>query len=149
MGLLDSIPVEQMIVPLKSGDKDSVIRELFSVLLATGKIDDEAAALKAIFDREALGSTGLTGGIAVPHSKCMAALDLLIAIGTSPEGIDFDAADGMPSKLFFLLLAPPDKSSLHIQALSEISRLSRSVALCYEIINARDSEELASLIRCR
>ncbi len=100
-----------------------------------------------VLAREALGSTGLENGIAVPHAKTTAVTDLTIAIGISAPGIDFQALDGKPSTLFFLILAPPDKSGPHIEALAEIARMTRSTAFCKAIAAARSPAEVVELFR--
>jgi len=100
-----------------------------------------------VFAREKLGSTGLNDGIAVPHGKTDAVKDLAIALGIAPDGIEFDSMDGKASSLFFLILAPPDKSGPHIQALAEIAKLSRSRALCKAIVHARSSQDVVDLLR--
>jgi len=118
MSLIELIDESVVRVPLAAKDKDGVIRELVDVLFSAGKVSDAAEVKKAVLARETLGSTGLTDGIAVPHGKTPAVSDLAIAIGIAPGGIAFDSMDGAPSKLFFLIVAPPDKSGPHIEALS-------------------------------
>ncbi len=147
MSLIELIDESVVRVPLNAKDKESVIRELVEVLYKAGKISDKAEVQKAVFTREALGSTGLTDGIAVPHGKSQAVTDLAIAIGIAPEGIAFESMDGSPSKLFFLIVAPPDKSGPHIEALSEIARMSRSKAFCRALANACDPAEVVSLLK--
>jgi nitrogen PTS system EIIA component len=83
----------------------------------------------------------------VPHAKTTAVHDLTIAIGVAPGGIDFQALDGRPSSLFFLILAPPDKSGPHIEALAEIARLTRSTAFCRAVAAAPSAAEVVRLFR--
>lgn len=147
MALIELIEESLIRVPLAARDKQGVVRELVELLAEGGRTGDRAAVLKAILDREALGSTGLSEGIAVPHGKTGAVEDLAIVIGIAPDGVDFGAIDGLPSRLFFMIVAPPDKSGPHIQALSEIARLSRSKALCRAIIGARTAAEVVALLR--
>ncbi len=147
MSLIELIDESVVRVPLEAKDKDGAIRELVEVLFRAGKVSDKAEVQKAVFARETLGSTGLTDGIAVPHGKTTAVADLAIAIGISPSGIDFESLDGAPARLFFLIVAPPDKSGPHIEALSEIARMSRSKALCRALSNARDAADVVSLMK--
>ncbi len=147
MSLIELIDESVVRVPLASKDKDGIIRELINLLFEAGKVSDKAKVEKAVFTRESLGSTGLTDGIAVPHGKTDAVSDLAMAIGIAPEGVAFDSMDGAPSKLFFLIVAPPDKSGPHIEALSEIARLSRSKAFCRALANASDAAEVVSLLK--
>ena len=147
MALVDLISHEIVKVPLISDNKPDVIRELVQVLKDAGKIDDVDVVLEAIHKREDLGSTGLERGIAVPHAKTDSIKDLTIAIGISPEGIDFDSIDGKPSHLFFMMLAPPNQSGPHIEALAEIAKLSRSAAFINTLLNARNADEVVGLFR--
>ena len=147
MALVDLITNDVVKVPLISKDKSSVLRELLQILKDAGKVNDFNSALDALLKREQMASTGLEEGIAVPHAKTNAVKTLTIAIGISPEGIDFNSLDGKPSKLFFLMLAPPDQSGPHIEALAEIAKLSRSKAFCNALINAKSPDEVVELFK--
>jgi len=147
MALVDLITPEVVKVPLVAKDKPGVIAELIRILEDAGKINDRGSVLEAINKREEMGSTGLELGIAVPHAKTEAVDTLTIAIGISSQGIDFDALDGKPSHLFFLILAAPGQSGPHIEALSEIAKLSRSKAFLNSLIRARSPEEVVELFQ--
>jgi mannitol/fructose-specific phosphotransferase system IIA component (Ntr-type) len=133
-------------IPLESNDKPDVLRELVQILKDADEIADFDSALKAVQDREYKQSTGLTDGIAVPHAKTFAVASLKLAIGISPDGIEFDSMDKKPSKLFFLLLASPGMSGPHVEALAEIAKLARSKALCKALINAENAKEVVELL---
>jgi len=147
MALVDLISEEVVKVPLASSDKPGVLRELLEILRDAGMIDDFDRVLEAIYKREELGSTGLEEGIAVPHAKTDAVKSLTIAIGISPQGIDFHSLDGKPSQLFFLMLAPTNQSGPHIEALAEIAKLSKSRAFCNMLIYAQSAKEIVALFR--
>jgi len=147
MALVDLINREVIKVPLEAKDKPGVMRELLQLLYDAEKVSDFDEALNALFKREELGSTGLEDGIAVPHAKTDAVKTLTIAIGISSEGLDFNALDGKLSHLFFLMLAPPNQSGPHIEALAEIAKLSKSKAFCNALINARSAEEIVELFK--
>lgn len=147
MSLVDLIRPEVVKIPVESRDKPGVIDELVKLLQDAGEIRDWQKAADAVHEREALGSTGLESGIAVPHAKTDTVSRLTMSIGISPEGIDFDAADGKPSHIFFLLLAAPDKSGPHIQALAEIAKLSRSRSFLDALLRAGSAEEVVELFR--
>jgi PTS system fructose-specific IIC component/PTS system nitrogen regulatory IIA component len=98
-------------------------------------------------EREEKMSTGLEKGIAVPHAKTDAVSSLKLAIGIAPEGIDFDSMDKEPSKLFFLLLAPPGQAGPHVEALSEIAKLANSTSFCKALINADNAREVVELMK--
>ena len=147
MALIDLIEERVIKIPLTGQTKTEVIRELVDVLASAGKIVDPPKALAAVMERESKGSTGLEEGIAVPHAKTEAVKTLTIAIGISPQGIDFDALDRKPSQLFFLMLAPPDQSGPHIEALAEIARMTRSKAFCRTLIGAQTPREVVELFQ--
>ena len=147
MALIDLIEESVVRVPLAATTKDGAVCELLETLHTAGKITDVSKALAAVLDREAKGSTGLAEGIAVPHGKTVAARELTVAIGVSPRGVDFDSLDAKPARLIFLILAPPDQSGPHIEALAEIARMSRSTAFCQALASSRTAAELVGLFK--
>ena len=147
MALIDLITEDVVRVPLKSTTKSEVLQELVDVLARAGKINGTEKVLDALQKRESLGSTGLENGIAVPHCKTDAVESLTMAIGIAPQGLDFEALDGNPSTLFFCMLAPPDQSGPHIEALSEIARLTQSQSFCRLLLASRSPEEAVELFR--
>jgi len=147
MSLLDILTKDVIAVPLKVQNKNEAIRELIDLLYSNGQITDKDEVYDAIMTREDKGSTGLEKGIAVPHAKTAAATKLTAAIGISPEGIEFGSLDGSPSKLIFLVLAPPASSGAHIALLSEIARLSQYQSLCEELVEAESAEKVLSILQ--
>lgn len=147
MPLIDLIDEDVIKVSLVSRHKYDVIRELIEVLEAAGKLKDSDKAASAVFAREELGSTGLEGGIAVPHAKTDTVESLTIAIGITPEGIDFDSLDGQKSNLFFLMLAPPDQTGPHIEALSEIAKITQSGSFVESLQEAEDAAAVLDLFK--
>jgi mannitol/fructose-specific phosphotransferase system IIA component (Ntr-type) len=91
-------------VPLGSRTKGEVLRELVELVAADNAESDLEAILAAVREREGVLSTGIGGGIAIPHGKTPQVTRLTLVAGVAREGIDFDALDGQPVQLFFLLL---------------------------------------------
>ena len=147
MALIDLITPEVIKVPLSATTKTGVLNELTELLVNAGKIEEAGPVLDALQQRESLGSTGLEKGIAVPHCKITAVKTLTLAIGIAPAGIEYDAIDGQPSTLFFCMLAPPDQSGPHIEALSEIARLTQSQSFCRVLIGSKNADEVVELFR--
>ena len=147
MALIELITEEVVKVPLISQGKPEIIKELIQLLHDSGQIKQNEMAYNDVLTREAQGSTGLEYGIAVPHAKTNAVKSLTIAMGISPEGVDFGALDGNPSKLFFLILAPPDQPGPHIEALAEIARLTRSKAFCNMVTATVSAREVVDIFR--
>jgi len=147
MALVELVSERIVKIPLESKDKPDVLRELVQILKDAGEIDDFDAVLEAVHEREDKQSTGLEQGIAVPHCKTAAVTRMKLAIGVAPQGVDFDSMDGKPSKLFFLLVAPPDQSGPHVQALAEIAKLARSQAFCRTLVNAENAQEVVEFMK--
>lgn len=148
MALIELIDKRAVKVPLEAKDKQGVLRELVDLLASVpDMVSDPEALYRAVLDRESLRSTGLAEGIAVPHGTTKAVRDLCLAIGLAPEGIEFEAMDGTPSRLFFLIAAPADQAGPHIAALADIARLARSSARINALTQARDSSELIAILQ--
>lgn len=108
---------------MEGKDKDSVITELVDLLDANRLIQNRQTVLDAVFTRERTRSTGIGSGIAIPHGKCSAAKELVMALGVTETSIDFESVDGKPVSIVILLVSPQDQTGPHIQALARISRL--------------------------
>jgi mannitol/fructose-specific phosphotransferase system IIA component (Ntr-type) len=141
MDLTDLITEEVVKVPLLAKSKTGVLKELVDFLGDSGKLLDPEKVYRALLAREELASTGLELGIAIPHCKCDAVSDVTIAVGISPDGVDFDSIDGKPSRLFFLVIAAPNQSASHIQVLSEIGDLARSESDLRSLIESTSARE--------
>ncbi len=123
MILTQILQPRQVKVPLESKDRTSAITELVDLLDGCGQLLDREVALQAVLTREQTRSTGIGSGIAIPHGKCTAVKELVMAIGIAAEPIDFESVDGKPVSIIILLVSPSDQTGPHIQALAKISRL--------------------------
>ncbi|MHC4221008.1 MAG: PTS sugar transporter subunit IIA [Planctomycetota bacterium] len=123
MTLTQILPPDCVKVHLQSNDKEGAITELVDMLDAADLLLDKDLALKAILMREQTRSTGIGSGIAIPHGKCKAVKELIMAIGIAKEPIEFESVDGTGVSIIFLLVSPVDQTGPHIQALARISRL--------------------------
>jgi mannitol/fructose-specific phosphotransferase system IIA component (Ntr-type) len=141
--LLDEAAVK---IGLESVDKEECFEEMVDILVQAGRVSDRAATLRAIQDREDLATTGIGEGVAVPHGKHESIPELIAALGTSSEGIEFDSVDGKPVHLVVLLLASTDNPGPHILALAEISRLVRTPGFFRKAIDAKTPAELLDML---
>ncbi|HEV2294030.1 MAG TPA: PTS sugar transporter subunit IIA [Tepidisphaeraceae bacterium] len=123
MRLTEILKPENIKVPLTSTTKTDAIGELVALLAENKAITDSRKVLDSVLDREATRTTGIGNGLAIPHGKCSGTTDLVMAIGKAATPIDFQAIDGRPVTLIWLLTSPPDKTGPHIHALARISRL--------------------------
>lgn len=142
--ILTSIRVR---VPLEGTTKDEVLRELVDTLAEAGDVSDAEAALKVVQEREQVLSTGIGYGVALPHGKTDACPQLTIAAGVTTEGVDFNALDGEPVDLIFLLVGPESEAGAHIKALSGISRLVRQPETRQRLKEAPDAETFLDALR--
>ncbi len=142
MKILDFLNEKAVSADLKSQDKNGAIKELTDLLIKSGQLrpKDKDAAVKVLLNREALGSTGIGQGIAIPHGKCEYVSELIGAFGISKSGIKFDSLDGEPAYIFFLLLAPIESSGPHLKALARISKLLKDKYF-RDALKAADSEK--------
>jgi fructose-specific phosphotransferase system IIA component len=133
-------------VPLEGKDKKSVLTELVDLLDANGSLLDKKAALDAVLAREQTRSTGIGSGIAIPHGKCKAVEELVMAIGIAGEPIDFESVDGKPVSIIILLVSPSDQTGPHIQALARISRLMIDEQFKERLESASSADEVYELL---
>lgn len=127
MKLTDFVVNEAIITELKATEKEAVIREMMYSLKDMQKISnkDVEGVIKSLMKREELGSTGIGKGVAVPHTKHDCIKKIVGTIARSTNGVDFNALDGEPVHLFFLLLSPNDSAGAHLAALERISTVIR------------------------
>lgn len=144
--LTELLSPERIRVPLAGASKDALLEELVGVLAGAGAVSDPAAVLQAVREREGVLSTGIGSGVAIPHGKSDAAPELAMAAGTVREGVDFDALDGKPVHLVFLLVGPESAAGAHVKALSRISRLVRKDAFRERLVAAQTPEEFLAVV---
>lgn len=133
-------------VPLEGKTKEAVITELVDLLDTRGLLNDRKTVLDAVLMREQTRSTGIGSGIAIPHGKCKGVKDLVMAVGTTADPIDFESIDGKPVKIVVLLVSPTDRTGPHIQALARVSRLMLDEKFKEKLEKAKSPEELYELI---
>lgn len=134
-------------VPLAGKDKESAITELVDMLDAAGALQNRDVVLSAILTRENTRSTGIGSGIAIPHGKCNAVKQLVMAIGITDNPIDFHSVDGKPVKIILLLISPADQTGPHIQALARISRVMLDDSFKHKLENAKSADEAFKLLK--
>lgn len=133
-------------IPLAAQSKDAVLEELVEILRDAGAVEDAGHVLHAVRQREAQLSTGVGGGVAIPHGKAEGIDTLAVAAGVTGEPIDFEALDGKPVQLFFLLAGPEAVAGAHVQALASISRLLRHDGVRERLCASATPEEFVATV---
>ncbi len=134
-------------VDLESIDKDEVFAEMVEMLVRVGRLGDREAALDAIRTREAMATTGIGSGVAVPHGKSPTVGQLTGALGISREGIDYEATDDEPVHVVFLVLAEANNPGPHVECLGEIARLLQVQGFYDRLRRAESVEEALAVIK--
>ena len=134
-------------IGVESTEKEDVLKEMVGVLANVKDIGDQKGIVKALIDRENLGSTGIGQGIAIPHGKTDRVSGLVAVLGISQKGVNFEALDGELVYILFLLVAPKETAGPHLKALAQISRLLRDSYFCELLRRCKTSEEVYELIR--
>ncbi|MEK7812461.1 MAG: PTS sugar transporter subunit IIA [Candidatus Desantisbacteria bacterium] len=163
MKLSNMLSIDAIEADLKAKDKNGVIEELVDLLFKAGKITQKEKVLDAVLAREALLTTGIGYGVAIPHARSDEAHNIddifnrsmqsvgndtaiVVAFGRSAQGIEFNAVDNAPVHLIFLLIASGEGTSLHIKALARISRLLKQPYIRELLKKAKDAQSIIEII---
>jgi mannitol/fructose-specific phosphotransferase system IIA component (Ntr-type) len=130
---------------LKATTNYEAIHEMIEAASATTGLNLESAE-KAVHDREETLSTGVGNGLALPHARLVGLRELIVVVGISESGIDFDAPDGRPANLVLLLLSPADDSTTQLEILAEISRIVRDQNLLDRVLRTKNFTDFLALI---
>jgi PTS system nitrogen regulatory IIA component len=141
MKLSEIIEEEDIISDLKASDKKSVLEELAEVISNHEPSINKKDIVKVLVERERLGTTGIGDGVAIPHGKLNGVRQPLISFGRSKKGMDFDAMDGQPAYLFFLLIAPENSSGIHLEILARIAKILKNSAFRKKLMEADTRKE--------
>ncbi|MGO4529259.1 fructose-specific PTS transporter subunit EIIC [Paenibacillus sp. 2TAF8] len=145
MKITDLMIQETMIMDLQASTKDEAINELIASLNQSGRINDPALFKEMIYKREAESSTGIGGGIAMPHAKTKAVNEPTVVFAKSKQGLDFESLDDQPAQLFFMIAAPEGAGNTHLRTLAALSRLLVDSDFIAELLNTNTPEEVSAL----
>lgn len=138
---------ERLILPnLKGTTKQHILEEIVEHLAADQAGINAAELLKALLEREKLGSTGIGNGIAIPHGKLAGLSDIILVFARSTAGVPFEAIDGKPIHLIFLLVAPMHSTGGHLKALARLSRLLKNDEFRQTLLTAPSATDILNAI---
>lgn len=146
MKLSDILSHDAIIPELKSTSKEGVIEEMSELIVKVYSEQDENTITSKLLEREKLGSTGIESGVAIPHAKIPGLDRIILAVGINHAGIDFDAHDGQPSRIFFVLLAPDSSAGIHLKTLARLSRLLKEEAVRIRLLEASGVDEIYDVL---
>lgn len=146
MRITELLKKESIELGVKVSDKEEAIDRLVSLMDAGGRLKDTAGYKEGILAREALGSTAIGEGIAIPHAKVEAVKEPGLAAMVVPEGVDYDAFDGSLANLLFMIAAPAEGADVHLEALSRLSTLLMNPGFKEGLIGAADKDEFLRII---
>jgi nitrogen PTS system EIIA component len=148
MKILDFLCPEAVTGELKATNKKELIEEMVTLMVEAGAFEKKhkTKIIDVLMARESLGSTAIGQGIAIPHGKTDCVNKLVAGLGVSKRGLDFDALDGEPAYIFFLLAAPVDSAGPHLKALARVSRLLKDKFFRESLKGAKDTKEILGLI---
>ncbi len=146
MKILDVLQKEAILADLKARDKKGVIEELVAPMARVAGLNFEEL-VRVLMEREKLGSTGIGGGIGIPHGKLRSLESLHLGFGLSRKGVDFESMDDRPAHIFFLLVTPENSAGPHLKLLARISRILKNEPFKKKLLAALGSDEIFDAIK--
>ncbi|MCM3042633.1 fructose-specific PTS transporter subunit EIIC [Paenibacillus motobuensis] len=145
MKITDLLIKETMIMDLQAQTKDAAIDELIASLYKHGRISDPVLFKEKILKREAEASTGIGGGIAMPHAKTNVVNEATVVFAKSSKGVEFDSIDGEPASIFFMIAVPEGAGNMHLRTLATLSKLLIDSEFIDQLMNTRTPDEVTAL----
>jgi len=147
MALSDYLREDLILLDLHPTDMEECLRIMVDQASSCGAIPDAPDALRRLLERERTMSTGLGGGVAVPHAKTDKVRHQVVALGRVLDGVDFKAIDGKPVHLVFLLLGPPDSTRQHVDLLARIAYLVKAPGVIDALLAAATPQQILEVLR--
>jgi len=144
--LSDVLTKERIIINLNGRDKYDILGKLVNIARTSDKVINEADLLKKVIEREKIKSTGIGGGIGIPHAQTSGVTDIIACLGISGQGIEFNSLDGKPVHLVFLIATKERTNSAYLGLLSRIARLFIDEPFKQKIIKSISPDEIMNLI---
>ena len=146
MRILDFLNYDAIIASLEGTTKEEILVELVAPIAQGDSSVNRDLLIRTLIERENLGSTGIGGGIAIPHGTLEGLEHLVASFGKSEGGVDFNSMDNKPAHLFFLLVAPKNSAGEHLKALARVSRLFKDPILKRDLQQADSADMIYRLL---
>ena len=146
MKICDVLDRRSILPDLKARNKKGILEELVVPVAEIAGVSQKDLT-KVLMERERLGSTGIGGGIGIPHGKMKNLESLVLGFGLSRKGVDFESLDGQPTHIFFLLITPENNTDLHLKLLARISCILKNDPFKSRLLEAADRDEILGIIR--
>lgn len=142
--LQDYAAADLIALGVSAQDKPELLTQLVELLLKSGHVRDGSDLVSKLLIRENVFSTGIGGGIAIPHARTNDIDSLVLVFGRTLVPMDFQALDGHPVDLVFMLVGPQDSSSVHVKLLARVSRLLQSEAFKERLRHSTDAADIVA-----
>ena len=146
MKIVDLIKRDMVVPALQATDKRGILEELAAYMATRHARIDRATLARVLIEREQLASTAIGEGVAIPHGKLASVGEIVACLGRAPSGVEFDSMDGLPTYLFFVLVAPESSTGAHLKALARISRVFKDADFRRRLLAAGDADEMYTVV---
>lgn len=139
----------KQVVELRARTKDSVLEEMVAAVATSPSVTDESALLQAVREREALLSTGIGLGIAIPHARIASVERFVVGVGRCAQGVEFGSIDGKPVTIVVLIAGPQDAQKPYLELLAQISKRLKLAEVREKIAGGASADEVVALLTAR
>jgi fructose-specific phosphotransferase system IIA component len=144
--LSDVLTKERIVININGKDKYDVLEKLVTIAKTSNKVTDEVNLLRKVIEREKIKSTGIGGGVGIPHAQTSGVTNIIACLGVSEQGVEFNAIDGKPVHLVLLIATRERTNNTYLGLLSRIARLFVDEPFKQKIIKSASPEEIMNLI---
>jgi len=146
MKITDLLAKESIDLAVRLADKNETLSHMVDLMDRSGKLSDKKLYLEAVQAREAEGTTGVGGGIAIPHGRCSGVREAGLAAITVDGGVEYEALDGNPVDLAFMIAAPESSGNVHLEILSKLAMMLMDEKFVADLKSAKTAEEFLAVI---
>lgn len=149
MDICNVLSQDRIVIGVKSRDKIDILQEMLDVAATSGNIGNKEKVFESILEREQLQTTGVGFGLAIAHAKSPEVEGVVLSLGISQDGVNYDALDGKPVYMIFLLVASTEKNTEYLSVLARIARFFKEEEFREAVRHAKSPASVMSLIKQR